>query len=555
MVAFFDKLLSRGAPSAPPPPTIKFEDLPDYNLMAGLAGIAPAYQANFDGDKFPGGFGATKLYATDYWTLRERSSQLFKDNLYAKGLINRLVTNEINTGLSPEARPSEAVLGLAQGSLRAWTDVIETRFAIWGKMPDLCDGLGVATFGAIQRQARLEALVAGDVLVVIEQSAVTKLPMVRLVDGSRVVSPLFDQVDLKNGHYIEQGIEFDAGGRRVAYWVKQADGTMKRIPARGETTGRTNAFMVYGSMRRVFEVRGEPLLATVLQSLREIDRYRDSTQRKAVINSILAMFIKKSVQAPGSLPTQGGAVRKGAVTVEDADGGSRKLEIANQLPGVVYQELQAGEEPVLKGGEGTDINFGTFEEAIVQAIAWTNEIPPEILRLAFSNNYSASQAAINEFKIYLNKIWADFGETFCTPIYIEWLLSEALLRKWDGSALLASWRDPERYDIFGSLTTVEWYGNIKPSTDMLKMAKASEMLVNHGWSTNAREARGLTGTKYSQNIEILREENEQLARAQEPLAIFKQKYGSSVEQVEENEGLDSDADADALHLEADERAP
>lgn len=555
MVDFFNIFKS---PAPPPPPAPEatianadFSSLPDWGLMAGVAGIegaAPAVYANFDGDKFPGGFGATRLYETDYWTLRERSNQLFKDNLYAKGLIKRLITNEINTGLCPEARPSEEVLGLEVGALDDWTDLIETRFGIWSKMPALCDALGESTFGAIQRHARTEALISGDVLVIIEQSKVTKLPMVRLIDGRRVVSPL-KRDELAKGHYVEQGIEFDAVGRRVAYWVKQTDGTMLRVPHLGPRTGRTVAYMVYGSSRRTFEVRGEPLLATVLQSLREIDRYRDSTQRKAVVNSILAMFIKKSAPKPSSLPVQGGAARVSGVTTTDGNGNQRTLEIASQIPGMVYQELQEGEEPVLKGGEGTDINFGPFEEAIVQGIAWANEIPPEILRLAFSNNYSASQAAINEFKIYLNKVWSDFGETFCTPIYVEWMLSEALLQKWDGSQLLNSWRDPKKYDIFGSLITVDWFGSIKPSTDMLKMAKASEVLVANAWSTNAREARGLTGTKYSQNVRIIRRENEQKAEALKPLAEFKQQYGASVEQVNETEGLEENALLEQMLLE------
>ena len=118
----------------------------------------------------------------------------------------------------------------------------------------------------------------------------------------------------------------------------------------------------------------------------------------------MAMFIKKTEDKPGTLPVTGGAVRRDKAVTTDSDGGTRKFNMASHVPGLVIEELQHGEEPVLKGGEGTDVNFGTFEEAIIQAVAWTNEIPPEILKLAFSNNYSASQAAINEFKIYLNKV-------------------------------------------------------------------------------------------------------------------------------------------------------
>jgi hypothetical protein len=58
------------------------------------------FEESLTGDKFAGGFGATKVFTPDYWTLRQRSEQLFHENLYARGLIRRLVTNEINTGLT-----------------------------------------------------------------------------------------------------------------------------------------------------------------------------------------------------------------------------------------------------------------------------------------------------------------------------------------------------------------------------------------------------------------------------------------------------------------------
>lgn len=475
----------------------------------------------WDGEKFPGGFGATELLTADYWTLRARSSELFGKNLYAKGLINRLITNEINTGLTPEASPDEDILGVEPDALNDWTDDVEARHAIWARNPSLCDYKLESTFGAIQRQARLEALVSGDVLVVIRQSPITSLPLVQLIDGMSVQSPLEKQ---KND--VREGVELDSDGRTVAYWVRQEDRKFIRIPVWGKDTGRRISFMIYGSERRVGAVRGEPLLSTVLQSLKEIDRYRDSVQRKAVINSILAMFIKKGDAKMGSLPVQGGAVKKGTATVNDGSGPGRRVNLASQIPGVIFEELQHGEEPILKGGEGTDINFGTFEEAIIQAVAWANEIPPEILRLAFSNNYSASQAAINEFKIYLNKIWATWGDTFCTPIYIEWLLAETLLGKISTPGLLESWRDPKKYDTFGALTSVEWYGSIKPSTDTLKQAKGSQLLVGEGWSTNAREARITTGTKFKNNIKRLKHENELKVEALRPLAEFKQLFSA-----------------------------
>lgn len=497
------------------------DDLEPF-AYSGQTGFNPWEQSTFDGDKFPGGYGTTQVLNLDYWTLRQRSNELFTTNIYARGLIRRLITNEINTGLTPDACPDEAIIGLPEDSLNDWGENTEARFGIWGKNPNLCDWDKQRTFGAIQRAARTEALVSGDVLVVLRQSPQTKLPMVQLISGADVRTPL-DAV-VRRGHEITHGVEHK-NGRQVAYWIRQKDGSSKRLPAFGEKSGRRLTWLVYGTDKRLDDLRGQPLLSLVLQSLKEIDRYRDSVQRKAVINSFLAMFIKKTEDKPSSLPVTGAAVRKSTIAATDSAGAPRQFNIQKQMPGVIFEELQQGEEPILKGGEGTDINFGTFEEAIIQAIAWANEVPPEILKMSFSNNYSASQAAINEFKIYLNKVWTDWGETFCTPIYVEHLLAETLLQKNTAAGLLQSWRNPAEYDIFGAWTTVDWYGSIKPSTDMLKQAKGSKLLVDNAWSTNTREARMNAGTKFRRNVKQLKRENELKVEAARPLAEFEQEFG------------------------------
>lgn len=486
---------------------------------------APAVNTFLDGDKYPGGFGVTQLQHVDYWTLRARSSQLFNDNLYARGLIRRLITNEINTGLTPELCPDEEILGLEPDSLADWTENVENRYAIWGKNPRVCDWKGQSTLGALQQEARREALVAGDVLVVLRQSQVTKLPQVQLVKGGSVQTPFAGESTFRKGHTVSHGVEKDTRGRVVAYWVNQEKGGSKRIPAFGEKSGRRIAWLVFGTDKRLDDVRGQPLLSIVLQSLKEIDRYRDSVQRKAVLNSILAMFVKKSSDKPGTLPLTGGAKRVDKAQVTDSDGKKRNFNVSNQLPGVIIDELQEGEEPVGFGNQGTDEKFGDFEEAIIAAVAWANEMPPEILRLAFSKSFSASQAGINELKIYLNKFWGEWGDTFCAPIEVEWLISEVLTQRIEAPGLLAAWRDPQQYDKFGAWIAADWYGSIKPTTDMAKAIKGAKGLLEEGLTTRARESRQLTGTKFSKNIKRLTLENKMIAEAARPLLEIQKEFG------------------------------
>jgi len=499
----------------PPPPEL-VPPVPTA-LPTASAVTPPTPQAGWwGGDKYDGGYGATQLYDMDYWTLRARSSQLFRDNLYARGLVRRLVTNEINVGLTLESIPDEQILGVPDDSLTDWSEETENRFTLWAKSPELCDYEGRRTFGAIQRAARLEALVSGDVLVILDQARSTSLPRVRLVNGSKVQTPLND--DGRRGtNEIEHGVERDARGRHVAYWIQAADGTEQRVPAFGSRSKRRIAWLVYGTDKRLDDVRGEPLLSLILQSLKEVDRYRDAALRKAVINSILAMFVEKGEDKMGTLPVTGGSIRKGEVTPVDSTNTVRRFKIAEQVPGMVIEELQQGEKPVPHSTAGTDVNFGPFEESIIQAISWACEIPPEILTLAFSNNYSASQAAINEFKIYLNMVRTRLGEEFLQPIYVEWLVSQVLTQRIEAVGFLDAWRDPQRYDKLGAWVAADWCGAIKPSTDMLKQAKAHELLLSMGAITHDRSSRELTGTKFSKNVKRLRRENELLAAAQEPL--------------------------------------
>jgi len=518
-------------------PTISVNDLYNYSEShnGGYSSVP------WGGDKFYSGFGITKDYSiVDYTLLRMRSKQLFTENLYARGLIRRLITNEINKGLALEATPDAGTLGIDPEILGDWAEFIERRFAIWGKNPTLCDHKRQKTFGAIQRQARMMALVSGDVLIVLRQGK-AGLPTIELIDADNVENPLSDKfyrAAEARGNSIVHGVEVDRNGRHVAFYVKQERGDPVRVTAYGARTGRRQAWLYYGTERMVDDVRGQSLLALVVQSLKEVDRYRDAEQRAAVINSMIAMWVKKSEDKMGTLPVTGGAVRKDTYTTQDDSQGRKDVEFSANLPGMVMQELQTGEEPVSYDTRRPNVNFGTFEASIINAIAWANEIPPEVLTLAFQNNYSASRGAVNEFKMYLDKTRPMLGEEFNDPIYQEFLVSEALVGTVRMPGFLESRQNANQWDILGAWTSADWSGAIKPNVDLLKEAKAYQVLVQEGWITRERAARELTGMKYSKSITALARENEQLAAATEPLikaGIVKDENPDLVNYLIENE--------------------
>ena len=219
----------------------------------------------------------------------------------------------------------------------------------------------------------------------------------------------------------------------------------------------------------------------------------------------------------GNNPLSNAAVRKDVVTTQNDSQGRKDIEFSSQMPGMMLQELQHGEKPTSYDTKRPNVNFGTFEASIINAIAWANEIPPEVLTLAFANNYSASRGAVNEFKLYLDRIRSGFGEEFCSPIYQDYLLSDVLQGGVKADGLLEAWRTPSQWDKLGAWNLADWAGAIKPSVDLLKEAKAYQLLVSEGWLTRDRAARELTGMKFSKVTQQLGLENEQLVEALTPL--------------------------------------
>lgn len=513
------------------PTVIDVDQLPDVGAVGGGLGFgygdagfgsisAPSRITYHNGEKFAGGFGLTDLFVMDYWALRKRSGQLFRENLYARGLLRRLVTNVINTGLTLVSTPMAEVLGIEEDDAVEWAEMTETRWQLYENDPRQVDYLNANTFGKLQRIAKLEAMIEGDILVVYRFDKKMKRTKCQLIRGEYINTPPgHSQGNRDNGNRIEYGVETNKAGEHVAYWVYNEDDEYERIPVRGRRSGRIMARMVYGTDRRHGETRGEPLLSIILQSLKEIDRYRDASVRKAVLNSILTMMVTKDQDKLGTRPLSNSALRSDQLfaPAQTTSEESRALRLNGQIPGVVVEELQVGENIVAHGNDGIDEKFQEFEKAMLAAIAWANEMPPGILWLQFSSNYSASQGETNEFKIFLNKERKDFAEQFCIPYYHEWAYDELLAGKMDAPGLLDAMSDPSKYDIANAWLMSDWAGAIKPSSDPVKQVRAYVDAIKEGLITRERAARELFGVKFRTVVKRLKRENELLAEANEEL--------------------------------------
>jgi capsid protein len=474
----------------------------------------------FDGSPFPGSFGVTKYYYfVDYYELRKRSIQLFKENPYCKGIMRRLVRNEINTGLNLEAAPVEKVLGLSEEQAMEWGTDREIDWNLWRKNKDICDWKRKRTFPELEEERRLTALISGDVLTVLRINPKTGLPCVDLIDGQYIMTP--PQQEVRKGHRILHGVELDKNDRHIAY-------KYKRIPAWGEKSGRRIAWLTIGSKGMLDDVRGEPILASMLYMMKELDRYRNSESRAALVNSLLPMFIKKSEPVIGTRPISDGITRREQINVQQSDGSTKQWDIGSMLPGTVMQDLAQGEEPVSFNTQRPNAGYVVFEDAILNVFAWVNEIPPETLKLQYKQNFSASRQANNEFDIYLKyRNWKN-GEEFNQVVYQELTIQQALIGEIQTPALLEAWRDPKRWREFGAWINAEWTGISRPSVDYNKDVQAGAKALDYGFTTQDQQSRKLSGLPFKV---VLRKRKQEIEAAKKAEVSFASEENQNREPV------------------------
>ena len=491
----------------------------------------PSEYATLSGDKFVNGFGATQLQMIDYWTLRNRSIQLYNENIYAEGLINRFITNIINTGLTLEAKPVASILGVEQETLNKWTDDVEARFTMYCNNPQLVDYYGEKTLSQLQTQRELQALVEGDVLVVHHFDTKTNLPKIQLISSNCIQSPLDGDGGVADGHYLEHGVEFDVQGREIAYHVLKEDGEYARYPRVGARSGRRVANLYRPGKRIMGQARGMPLIGNVLQSLREIDRYRDSVQRKALATSFLALAVEKDADTIGAKPLASAASRSANISSND---GSYKLNMKNFNPGVFIDDMPAGHKIKMMGSDGTDLSFGDFEAAIINSVAWSKGMPPEILKMSFGSNYAASKQATAEFNMFLDSERAATTVTNDQPLYRQWLYVETVKGNIKAPGLVEAWNDPNQYALTGAWTQSDWSGSVKLNADFVKEVKGWVGAIDAGLATHEMASKALFGRKNNLIMMQLIHENAKKAQVMEALGDFAEKKQPSIIQGNES---------------------
>lgn len=461
-------------------------------------------------------------------TLRQRSRDLYcGGSTLATGAIKRLRTNAVGTGLHLKSTINEEILGITPEEARKLEETIEREFAHWANSTN-CDIERIDNFYQLQQLALLNALLSGDSFALMTTTKRTGSIYdlrIELVEADRVSTP---DNETFNPLFCE-GVEKNANGEVVAYHISKfhplsfqdrEPREWVRVKAFGEKTGRRNVIHVM-NRERIGQVRGVPFLSPVIETIKQLGRYTEAEVLAAVINGLFTVFIEKE-SASDDVPF-GEAVPED-MQVDSEDEGS--IELA---PGAVI-DLGEGEKANMVNPGRPNPNFDPFVMAVIKQLGAALEIPYELLIMAFSNNYSASRAAILEFFKVIKMYRAWFVSDFCQPIYEEWLCEAVAKGRIYAPGFF---NDPIIKDAYCS---AEWNGPSAGQLDPKKEVEAAELRVQGGFSTRERETTELTGTDFYKNIKQRKREEE----------LLKEVTGSAKKEMDTANigGKESDSDND-----------
>ncbi|MDO4439210.1 MAG: phage portal protein [Eubacteriales bacterium] len=440
--------------------------------------------------------------------LRQRSRDAYMGIPTASAALKTLRTNVIAGGLLPAPQIDSEFLKLsAEETEKLQADILR-EFYLWADT-STCDADGIDNFYKLQKLAYLSQLMNGDVLILLQTKKQINQPYqlnLRVVEADRVCSPNGMDIlvpSIVNGHKVHrivQGIETDADGVAIAYWVcnqhplsndvYSKELKWERVETIGEKTGRRNALLIM-DRERAGQLRGVPILAPVLEAIKQLGRYTDAEITAAVLSSMFTVFVKSA--SPNNIAPFGEMLSP-EEQIDALD--QNTIELA---PGAILS-LNPGEEVQFADPKHPNTGYDVFTNALIKQIGAALEIPPEVMFKQFTTSFSAARGALNEFWRTCTMHRDSFVDMFCQPIYEEWF-SEAVARGRINAPGYFS--DPV---VKKAYTGCMWNGPARTNLNPVQEVNAAIQRVNAGFSTAQDETAQMTGGDYNRNIKLRRME-------------------------------------------------
>ena len=373
---------------------------------------------SYDGEKIPGDLDQWNVLSGDsnlildstYGILSDRSATLYHTTGPARGAINKQSEYAIGPGLVFRSQPD-------------WNNIPwlkRDKAKDWGKEFQKIVNFYFQEFNFYEKQAVLfrGALVNGDsLLFFIRQNS-------ELTDLVEFAGNQIDyQYNTKNeDEAFTLGIKHDDLLRRLG--IKKIDG--KTIDFKNENDEQNLVQFYIKELPR--QLRGYPLVYSVINLAKNDDRHHDATTHRAVMESIILGNYETDATDP---------VRQ---TKNMAEANIKKAVRGNFVTNTINKiansfKMGAGNIYTMRKGEKVNFSdlktpsntFGLFKEWMINYIGAATGTPPEVILSKYSTSYTAHRGALNDFKkSYMNKRFS-FIRNVMQPVIKE-IARDAIFR-------------------------------------------------------------------------------------------------------------------------------
>jgi lambda family phage portal protein len=392
-------------------------------------------------------------------TTRARSRDAGRNNPFGRRFVGMVRRNV----LGPQGIRLQCRLR-TEGGLQAGVNAkIETAHALWSAKGN-CDVTGKYTLRDLERLALRHVVVDGEVLVRYRSGRGPHRFQVQLLPAD--VLPINHRADLAGGARIRQGIETDADGRVLAYWL------------------RTDAAALepHGSTRNLVRVPADEILHLMLPD--EALQLRGLPWMQAALKP---MFQAGDFASAGLNKARESAKRGGFFTLHpdaapppaQVDGTDAAGTAFQTLHDGTWDQLPAGVEAKPFESDYPNIEYGQFIKDCLRNVASALEVSYISLGNDLSDvNYSSGQLGLGDERT----LWLELQQWFIThfrqPIDARWL--EHALVAAPELASLSFARLP------AYLTSMRWQGHTWQPLDPLKTIEAQRSRLEAGITSPQR---------------------------------------------------------------------
>jgi lambda family phage portal protein len=443
-------------------------------LTATRAYAGAALGRHTDGWRAPSTSADTEIAAAGP-RLRDRHRDLVRNNPHAAKAVSAWVSNIVGEGITPRANTGD----------KTRDKQIMDLFKRWAKK---CDADGTLDFYGLQSLACRGMVEGGESFVRRRpRRAKDRLPVplqlqvieADLLDASKTG-------DLGNRSVAIQGVQFDAIGQRLAYWMfaQHPGNNFASFNTRLNSTPVPAGDIVHLFEKLRTQVRGVPWGAPVIRALRDLDDYEFAEGiRKKIASSVVGVVLGADDESESGVTGKPGVV----------DGKGNPIE---QFEPGLFAYARGGKD-IKFNTPASDGGFPEYKKVSLKSIAAGYRLPYSVVSGDQGDtNYSGDRSGLIEFRRLVTALqWQLFIPAFCEPVWTWFCEAAWMAGLIESPEIPVEWETPR----------FEW---VDPYKDGL-----AELLAVRAGLRTLPEALGQRGRNLDDVIEEIKATNAKLDAA------------------------------------------